>query len=186
VRPERVFVWPEGDIGSEPELHGAHLEEVRSGHAEEPVEEHGVPVSGETAWDERMETLGERYQQAVVSWLAPDGFPLSVRLPVRPDREARSIAIEAEPAGLPLLEGRACLTAHRHHPDFHWQENFQVRGNLVRGGDGWRLQPRRLVGGFELPDAGFIEIIRQNFAKTLRFRRVARRRLRERARVADS
>ena len=181
VRPERVFVWPRGEVSAEPDIHGAHLEEVRSGHAEEPVEAHGAPAPGETPWDERMETLGERYERVVVSWLAPDGFPLSVRLPARPDRKSGSIAIEAEPARLPLLEGRACLTAHRHHPDFHWQENFQVRGNLARGPDGWRLVPRRLVGGLEVPDAGFLTVMRENFAKTLRFRRIARRRLRERA-----
>jgi len=186
VRPERVFLWPQGNVGSEPELHGAHLEEVRSGHAEEPVEAHGPPTPGEEPWDERMEMLGERYERAVLSWLAPDGFPLSVRLPVRPDREARSIVIEAEPAGLPLLEGRACLTAHRHHPEFKWQQNLQVRGNLIRGSEGWRLQPRRLVGGFEVPEGGFVAVMRENFAKTLRFRRIARERLREPSRLTGA
>ena len=34
VRPERVFVWPDGDLTKEPGVHGAHLEEVRSGHSE--------------------------------------------------------------------------------------------------------------------------------------------------------
>ena len=33
VRPERVFVWPDGDLSKPPELHDAHLEEVRSGHS---------------------------------------------------------------------------------------------------------------------------------------------------------
>ena len=36
VRPERVYVWPEGDPTREPELFDAHMEEVRSGHDEEP------------------------------------------------------------------------------------------------------------------------------------------------------
>ena len=36
VRPERVFLWPDGDVTAEPEVHDAHLEEVRSGHSEEP------------------------------------------------------------------------------------------------------------------------------------------------------
>ena len=63
---------------------------------------------------------------------APDGFPLAARLPVSLDPEARRIALGAEPAGLPLAEGRACLTAHGHDPDFSWRENFQVRGDLVR------------------------------------------------------
>src|SRR5215211_7134347 len=46
VRPERVFVWPDGDLSQQPAIHGAHLEEVRSGHTEEPPEEHGKPVGG--------------------------------------------------------------------------------------------------------------------------------------------
>jgi hypothetical protein len=35
VRPERVFVWPDGEA-AEPELLDCHVEEVRSGHSEEP------------------------------------------------------------------------------------------------------------------------------------------------------
>ena len=38
VRPERVFVWPEGDVSKAPDCHDARLEEVRSGHSEEPAE----------------------------------------------------------------------------------------------------------------------------------------------------
>ena len=56
---------------------------------------------------------------------------------------AKTISIDAAPAGLPLLEGRACLAVHRHAPDFTWQRNMQVRGALTRSGDGWNLVPRR-------------------------------------------
>ena len=97
----------------------------------------------------------------MLSWLAPDGFPVSARLPIRVDAGARAIQFAAEPAGLPLLEGRACLTVHRHAPDFTWQSNFQVRGNLAKQGDGWQLAAaaagRRLRGprqhGWSLPRA---------------------------------
>ena len=34
--------------------------------------------------------LGERYDTAVLTWVGPDGFPLSVRVPVEPDESARS------------------------------------------------------------------------------------------------
>ena len=43
VRPERIFVWPEGNLAEEPAIHDAHLEEVRSGHTEEPRADHGRP-----------------------------------------------------------------------------------------------------------------------------------------------
>ncbi len=151
VRPERVFVWPGPDVTAEPEIHDCHLEEVRSGHTEEPGAEHGAPIGGPAVWDERVDELGRDYETAAVTWLAPDGFPLSVRLPIRVDAPAKAIQLGAEPADLPMIEGRACLTVHRHAPDFTWQNNFQVRGDLERGPDGWRLVPRKLVGGFELP-----------------------------------
>src|SRR5947208_6387565 len=40
VRPERIYVWPRGDAAVEPELYGTHIEEVRSGHSEEPERFH--------------------------------------------------------------------------------------------------------------------------------------------------
>ena len=181
VRPERVFVWEDGDMTREPVLHDAHLEEVRSGHAEEPEEEHGREIGGEVAWDDRVERLGREYETGVVSWLAPDGFPLSVRVPIRVDSQDRAIGLPQEPAGIPLLPGRACLSVHRHPPDFSWQQNFQVRGDLERGPDEWRLVPRKLVGGFELPDTGLIGRMRENAGKVRRFRKVAKERLRHQA-----
>ncbi len=108
VRPERVFVWPGPDSTVEPEVHDCHLEEVRSGHAEEPQADHGVPIGGPAAWDDRVDQLGRDHETAVVSWLAPDGFPLSVRLRRgrrrcqggRPRRRARRSSADRGP-GLP-------------------------------------------------------------------------------------
>jgi Pyridoxamine 5'-phosphate oxidase len=175
VRPERVFVWPDGDPTKAPDVHGCHLEEVRSGHSEEPLEPHEPVAGGALAWDARIEELGRRYDEAVVSWVAPDGFPLSTRLPARLDQEARRVRFELTPAGLPLTEGRGCLTAHAHGPRFEWQENFQVRGDLVREGEGWALIPHRLIGGFELPDESMTARYRRNLSKSVRFFRNARR-----------
>jgi pyridoxamine 5'-phosphate oxidase-like protein len=180
VRPERVFVWPDGDLAKPPECHGAHVEEVRSGRSEEPLDAHEPPMSGALAWDERVEQLGRRYRTAVLAWVAPDGFPLAVRLPVALDTGARRIAFPAVPSGLPLVEGRACLTAHGHDPDFRWRENFQVRGDLVRAGPGWGLVPHKLVGGLELPNKGVLGRYRATMGKSIRFSRTARRELRKR------
>jgi hypothetical protein len=178
VRPERVFIWPGGDVTLEPEIHDAHLEEVRSGHSEEPPEDHGVPQSGPAAWDERLGRVAE-HDSAVVSWLAPDGFPAAVRVPTTVDEGARAIRLGAEPVGIPLLEGRACLTVHSHAPDFAWQTNFQVRGNLVRDDSGWRLEPRRLVGGFELPPGGAMSRYKAFMRVSIPSYRRARKRRRE-------
>jgi hypothetical protein len=175
VRPERVFVWPDGDLAKEPTIHGSHVEEVRSGHSEEAQEEHPPAAGGRIAWDGRIEELGRRYDEAVLSWVAPDGFPLATRLPVSCDGSRNLVRIGDEPAELPLLEGRACLAAHSHAPDFSWQENFQVRGDLARDGDGWALVPHRLIGGFELPDESMLARYRRNFRKSIRFYRTRKR-----------
>jgi len=177
VRPERVFVWPDGDPAQEPAIHDAHLEEVRSGHSEEPAEERGVPAGGTPAWDDRMEFLSE-HRTGVLSWLGPDGFPISVRVPFTADAAGREIRIEGTPAGLPVLEGRGCLTVHAHAPDFTWQRNMQVRGDLVRTPEGLKLVPRKIVGGFELPKG--IGRFRDFVKKGPGFYRTYRRRLRER------
>jgi hypothetical protein len=180
VRPERVFVWPHGDFTEAPEVIDARMEEVRSGHIEEPLEPHEPAAGGDLAWDSRIEELGRRYETAVLGWVAPDGFPLAVRLPVSLDEAARRVSIGAVPAGFPLTTGRACLTAHSHDPEFRWQENFQVRGDLVRGNGAWALVPRQVLGGFELPDESVAARYRRNLKKFIRFYRTARRRPRPR------
>ncbi len=180
VRPERVYVWPRGDSTAEPELLGSHLEEVRSGHSEEPEEGPPSPAGGPTAWDARIDEMGARYATAVLSFVSPDGFPFSVRLPVRADRGAGLVRLATEPAAAPLAPGLACLTAHDHAPDFAWQRNFQVRGDLVRDDGGWAVVPHKLVGGFELPPGSMLARYRANARKAMRFRRIAKRELAER------
>ena len=176
VRPERVYVWRRGEVSSEPELYGAHMEEVRSGHSEEPERFHAAPAGGASSWHPRLRDLGSRHPTAVLSIVSPDGFPFSVRVPVALDPAERWVRIEGEPVGIPLQSGLACLTAHEHAPDFTWQQNFQVRGDLVRTDEGWALVPRRLVGGFELPQSR-VATLRANLAKARRFRRIAKREL---------
>src|SRR5205085_6079623 len=131
VRPERVYVWPLADPAAEPQLYGARMEEVRSGHSEEPERFHAYPTGGASAWDSRIFELGSRYRTAVVSIVAPDGFPFSIRVPIRVDEANRWIRIEGELLGAPLQPGLACMTAHQHGENFGWQQNFQVRGDLV-------------------------------------------------------
>jgi hypothetical protein len=181
VRPERVFVWPDGDVARAPECHGAHLEEVRSGRSEEPLEPHAPPTGGDVPWGGRIEELGKSYETAVLGWVAPDGFPLAARLPVSIDPRRRRIVFGKRPEGLPVAEGKACVTAHRHSPDFTWQENFQVRGDLVTDGDGdLSLVPHKLIGGFELPNESQLSVYRRNLSKSIRYYKTARHELRRR------
>jgi hypothetical protein len=176
IRPERVYVWAGCDVSTEPELYGSHMEEVRSGHSEEPERFHADPAGGAGTWHPRLGELGGSFSTAVLSFVSPDGFPFAVRVGVRSDEASRWIQIEGDPCGPPLRPGLACLTAHRHAETFSWQENFQVRGDLVSAGDRWVLIPRRLVGGFEIPPSR-AKALQANAVKALRFHRTAKREL---------
>jgi hypothetical protein len=104
---------------------------------------------------------------------------MSARVGIQTDESARRIRLLEDPVGVPLAEGRACLTAHDHDPEFKWQLNFQVRGDLVREDDGWALVPHRLIGGFELPPSG-LKRWTSNASKMRRFRRIAKQELAKR------
>jgi hypothetical protein len=181
VRPERVYFWSGCDVSREPQLWGSHMEEVRSGHDEEAESEQAPPEGGPATWGERVEELGRRHRTGVVSFIAPDGFPFSVRVPVRVDSAARLVWLETEPVGVPLAPGLVCLTAHEHDQRFTHQRNFQVRGDLVRREGRWAVQPHKLVAGFEQPPGSMVARLRLNYRKALRFRKTAKRELRRRA-----
>jgi Pyridoxamine 5'-phosphate oxidase len=178
VWPERVYVWPDCDPTREPTLYDTHMEEVRSGHSEEPENGHAAPDRGAGAWDPRMDELGDRYRSAVVSLVAPDGFPFSLRVPIEVDKDARRVRIATDALGVPVQPGLACLTAHDHAPDFSWQRNFQVRGDLVADGDSWAIVPHKFVGGFESPPGSLLSRMRLNWSKMQRYRKIAKQRTR--------
>jgi hypothetical protein len=178
VRPERVYVWRSPD--SEPELYDAHMEEVRSGHSEEPDRFHAGPEGGAIAWHPRLNELGTTYQTAVLSIVSPDGFPFAMRVAARAHEADRGIRIEKAPAGAPLQAGLACLTAHSHDPGLATMRNFQVRGDLVMRDGCWTLIPHKLIGGIEAPTSK-LEFIRANAGKAIRFHGRAKRELQRRA-----
>ena len=182
ARPERIYVWADGEPAREPQLFDAHMEEVRSGHYEEPLDSHAPAQGGAAVWDDRIEELGANYPEAVVSLVAPDGFPFSVRLPVQVDSAARRVRLGGAPVGVPWQPGLACVVAHDHSPDFTWQRNFQVRGDLIEEDGSWAVVPRKLLGGFELPPAGAVARARLNMKKMRRFRKIAKRELAARGR----
>jgi hypothetical protein len=168
VVPQRVLVWRNGGV---PEV---VLDELPAGEAPQ-----SQPHGGSPTWDERIEQLGTQYPTAVLAIVGADGFPLAVRVPVHADRDAGLVRIDATSAGVPLAPGRACVTAHAHGPEFEWQRNFQVRGDLVEADGGWALLPRKLVGGFEIPESQ-VAVLRENFRKVMRYRKIAKAELAKR------
>jgi hypothetical protein len=158
------------------------MEEVRSGHDEEPESEPAPPAGGGGSWDARITQLGGLYDTAVLSFVAPDGFPFAVRVHATADRRTKLVHIDSDVVGAPLHPGLACIAAHDHEPSLKWRRNFHVRGDLVERGDDWVLVPHRLVTGFELPPGGALTRTLMNFPKIRRFRRTAKRELRARER----
>jgi len=175
VRPERVYVWPHGELDTEPTLYDAHVEEVRSGHNEEPEEGHAPPEGGMDVWDPRLDRLGTDDPTAVLAFVGPDGFPFATRVGVRADQAAHVVRIDADPVGAPIEPGPACLCAHAHAEDLTWQRSYQVRGDLAEENGVFVLHPHRVVAGLQLPSSAF-ERYRVNVRKVLRFRRTARER----------
>ena len=93
VRPERVYVWPGGDVSVEPELHDSHIEEVRSGHSEEPPRFHAAPRAERHLGPAHPRARHDVPHRRAVDRL-PDGFPFTVRVPIHVDGAARWIRID--------------------------------------------------------------------------------------------
>jgi hypothetical protein len=169
VRPERVYLWRGGDCEAEPELF--ELTEPSISHPPAPPDS----VPGRARPTNRMHDLGRRYETAVLSVVAPDGYPFAIRVPVNTAKRGRTIHIDAEPAAtLPLLPGPACVTAHDHDEGLEWSRNFQVRGHLLGDRNGWNVVPQKVVDGFELPPVGPLTRAVLNFRKIRRFRKTAK------------
>jgi hypothetical protein len=189
VRPERVHIWRGGDCEVEPELIELPAAEDAEAGGSEPGG--GEPragdekASGGSTRDagstrarsmRRVHELGGRFETAVLSVVAHDGYPFSIRVPVSTERRGGRIRIDATPAAtLPLLPGPACVTAHDHDEKLAWSRNFQVRGQLLGDRSGWLVTPQEVVDGFELPPVGPLTRAIGNFKKIRRFRQTAKR-----------
>ena len=133
VRPERVYAWQPDDPSAEPRLYDAHLEEVRSGHNEEPEIGHPGPEGGGAVWDARLDAL----DSALLACVGPDGFPFAAQLTIQPDAAGRLLRFPHLPIGMPVEPGPACL--HRAGG------GTRVHGDLVAGPAGWGLLPHTVL-----------------------------------------
>ncbi|WCB96043.1 hypothetical protein DSM104299_04797 [Baekduia alba] len=139
VRPERVYAWDGDGPDVEPRLFDAHLEEVRSGHNEEPEVGHAAPTGGHGLWDHRLDEL----DCALLACVGPDGFPFAARLEVHPDPRGGVLRLPRVPLGMPVDAGPACL----HATDAGHAEGRgpRVHGDLLGGPDGWRVVPHAVL-----------------------------------------
>jgi hypothetical protein len=84
----------------------------------------------------RIDELGGSVE-AVLSLVAPDGFPFSVRVPMSVDGSAQRLRIAAGVLGVPVQAGLACVTA---------RDRFQLRGDLLEEEGGWVVVPHQMLG----------------------------------------
>ena len=180
MRPERVFVWHDGDPTTEPTLYDAHVEEVRSGHNEEPEDAHIEPEGGMDVWDPRLDRLGGETRPRSSRSSAPTASRSPSASRSAPTRPGSVVHIDADPLGRAARARPACLCAHAHAEDLTWQRSYQVRGDLTEQDGRLVLHPHRVVAGLQLPSSSF-ERYRVNVRKILRFRKTARDRERARA-----
>jgi Pyridoxamine 5'-phosphate oxidase len=141
VRPERVYAWPSDDPDAEPQLFDAHLEEVRSGHNEEPAVAHAGPSGGHGLWDHRLDDL----DCALLACVGPDGFPFAARLGVAPDPRGGVLRLPRPPLGMPLEAGPACLHATMSARGAGGARGPRVHGDLLDGPGGWRVVPHAVL-----------------------------------------
>ena len=139
VRPERVYAWDGDDPATEPRLFDAHIEEVRSGHNEEPEVAVPAPEGGHGLWDHRLDEL----DCALLACVGPDGFPFAARLEIAPDPRHGVLRLPRVPIGMPVEPGPACL----HATDAGHCEGRgpRVHGDLVSGPGGWRVVPHAVL-----------------------------------------
>jgi hypothetical protein len=139
VRPERVYAWDGDGPDIEPRLFDAHIEEVRSGHNEEPEVTHPRPAGEHAHWDHRLDEL----DCALLACVGPDGFPFAARTMIRPDPRAGVLRLPHVPVGMPMEPGPACLHAtDRGHAE---GRGPRVIGDLLAASDGWRMVPHSVM-----------------------------------------
>ena len=116
VRPERVYVWPDGDLTSEPELLDSHMEEVRSGARRGArggvARSRGRRACGTGGWT----SSGDRYGTASCRSSARTASRSPAAVPIELDRGRAASAARQAADWLPP-PGPACLAAHEHDAD---------------------------------------------------------------------
>ena len=88
----------------------------------------------------------EPYESAVLTALADDGYPFTIRCRPQPDEANKTLRLVLL-FGVELTTGPACLLWHR-HDDRLWKLNsFTVRGQLLKENKGWTFRPETFILG---------------------------------------
>jgi len=88
----------------------------------------------------------DHYESAVLTVLADDGYPFSLRCNPEPDSANKTLRLVL-PHGVELKSGPASLLWHR-HDDRLWNLNsFGVRGLILDDNKGWTVRPEAFIPG---------------------------------------
>ena len=102
-------------------------------------------------WAELVAAI-EQFDDAVLSGLGRDGYPVSVRVKPRPDA-ADGVLWLANELPVVLVPGPASVLCHSHDRQLWHLRSVLVRGVLERSERGWVLRPTALVPGTGLSGA---------------------------------
>jgi hypothetical protein len=123
-------------------------------------------------WDRIARSLAG-FQNAVLTGIDPDGYPISLRCvpQIDPDRQVLHVQI---PLGTAVQPGPADLLCHSHNERLWNFRSFVVHGRLEQESQGWVFHPRHFI-----PGNGFGGLMSQ-LKMLLKARRAARRYLEKR------
>lgn len=96
-------------------------------------------------WADLVAALGQ-FDDAVVSSVGPDGYPVSVRVRLQPEADTQRLLLAD---GLPdgLAAGPASVLCHSHDQQLWHLRSVLVRGVLEQSEHGWALRPTAVVPG---------------------------------------
>jgi hypothetical protein len=116
-------------------------------------------------WAEAAKWLG-KFDEAVVTGVGADGYPISVRVNTRDyDATTGTLAVAFPPA-LAVVDGPANVLAHSHDEKL-WKLNMiQIKGHLERRDDGWMFQSTKFDAPAKL---AFVQFLRSNSASAQKY-----------------
>ena len=82
-------------------------------------------------WSDKLAAFIGDYRSAVLSWVEPDGYPVSVRAPVRLEEGTHTITFPQLPPAAADSRGKACLLFHVHDERLEGLRQMVLKGQLV-------------------------------------------------------
>ena len=96
-------------------------------------------------WDEIVRYSSE-YDSAVLTFISWNGYPFSFRCQPMIEEETRRLRIPV-PNAVDPEAGSTSLVWHRHDKRLWNLHSFAIRGNLVKDGAGWYVEPAAFIPG---------------------------------------